>query len=151
MLVDNPQTSGLNSGMMMPQYTAAALVLENRSLANPDSVHSLPTSASQEDHNANAMTAARHALQVVKNTRHILAIELYTASRALDLRLRAQPELHPGIGSQAAFYSIRSLVPYQPGDALWGPEIIQVRTLIDNGQLLSDVRKAIDASSASES
>ena len=150
MLVDNPQASGLNSGMMMPQYTAAALVLENRSLASPDSVHSLPTSASQEDHNANAMTAARHALQVVKNTRHVLAIELYTASRALDLRLRAHPELYPGSGSQAAYASIRDLVPYQPGDSLWGPEIIQVRTLIENGQLLSKVENAIDTSPENE-
>jgi histidine ammonia-lyase len=150
MLVDNPQASGLNSGMMMPQYTAAALVLENRSLASPDTIHSLPTSASQEDHNANAMTAARHALQVVKNTRHILAIELYMASRALDLRLRTHPELHPGIGSRAAHQVIRDQVPYQADDSHWGPEIDQVRTLIENGQLLSEVKQALSTSQAPE-
>lgn len=143
MLVDNPQAAGLNSGMMMPQYTAASLVLENRSLASPDSIHSLPTSAAQEDHNANAMTAARHALQVVTNTRQILAIELYTAARALDLRLRLHPELRPGIGSAAAHQIIRDAVPYQPGDALWGPEIDRVRELIINGQLISGVNKAL--------
>ncbi len=60
MLVDRLSAAGLNSGLMMPQYTAASLVLENQTLATPDSVHSLPTSAEQEDHNANAMTAARH-------------------------------------------------------------------------------------------
>jgi histidine ammonia-lyase len=143
MLVDNHQAAGLNSGMMMPQYTAASLVLENRSLASPDSIYSLPTSASQEDHNANAMTAARHALQVVKNTRHVLAIELYTATRALDLRLRSHPELQPGKGTAAAQEIIREIVPYQAGDTLWGPEIDQVRKLIENGQLLSGVNNAI--------
>lgn len=145
MLVDNHQAAGLNSGMMMPQYTAASLVLENRALASPDSIYSLPTSASQEDHNANAMTASRHALQVVNNTRHILAIELYTAARALDLRLRAHPELRPGKGSAAAHKIIRDKVPYQPGDTLWGPEIEQVRSLIENGQLISGVNQAISA------
>ena len=143
MLVDNHQAAGLNSGMMMPQYTAASLVLENRALASPDSIYSLPTSAAQEDHNANAMTAARHTLQVVNNTRHILAIELYTAARALDLRLRVHPELSPGRGSTAAHHLIREQVPYQPGDTLWGPEIDQVRGLIENGKLVSHVNKAV--------
>jgi histidine ammonia-lyase len=143
MLVDNHQAAGLNSGMMMPQYTAASLVLENRSLASPDSIYSLPTSGAQEDHNANAMTAARHAYQAVKNTRHVLAIELYTAARALDLRLRDHPKLSPGKGSAAAYHTIRDIVPYQPGDALWGPEIDQVRSLIEAGQLLSNVHQAI--------
>ena len=144
MLVDTHQDAGLNSGMMMPQYTAASLVLENRSLASPDSIHSLPTSASQEDHNANAMTAARHALDVVRNTRHILAIELYTAARALDLRLRDHPDLHPGKGTAAAHRIIRELVPYQPGDTLWGPEIEQVKKLVESGQLLSGVDQALN-------
>jgi len=130
MLVDNSQAAGLNSGMMMPQYTAASLVLENQTLAHPDSVHSLPTSGGQEDHNANAMTAARHARQILENTRHVLAIELYTAARALDLRLRQIPGAKPGRGTQKAFEILRSVVPYQAGDALWGPEIDKVSDLI---------------------
>ncbi len=150
MLVDNDQAAGLNSGMMMPQYTAASLVLENRSLAGPDSIYSLPTSGSQEDHNANAMTASRHALQVVKNTRQVLAIELYTAARALDLRLRAHPDLSPGKGSAAAYRIIRDHVPYQPGDTLWGPEIDRVRTLIENGQLVTAVNEAINTADPRE-
>ena len=96
----------------MPQYTAASLVLENRALAGPDSLYSLPTSASQEDHNANAMTAARHAYEIVTNTRQVLAIELYTAARAIDLRLREHPDLQPGKGTQAAQHIIRQHVPY---------------------------------------
>lgn len=130
MLVDSPQAAGLNSGLMMPQYTAASLVLENQTLAHPDSVHSLPTSGEQEDHNANAMTAARHALQIVRNTRHVLAIELYTAARALDLRLRQQPGAQMGAGTRRAFDTLRAAVPYQAGDALWGPEIEKVSELI---------------------
>jgi histidine ammonia-lyase len=130
MLVDNPQSAGLNSGMMMPQYTAASLVLENQTLANPDSIHSLPTSAEQEDHNANSMTAARHTRQVIENTLHILAIEIYCAARALDLRLRTNPGLRSGHGVQKAYQLIREQIPYQPGDAWWGPEIEQARSII---------------------
>ena len=100
MLVDTPQDAGLHSGMMMPQYTAASLVLENRSLASPDSTNSLPTSAEQEDHNANSMTAARHTRDIVSNTTHVIAIEIYTAARALDLRLRDTPEADLGQGDR---------------------------------------------------
>lgn len=130
MLVDNTEAAGLNSGLMMPQYTAASLVLENQSLASPDSVKSLPTSAEQEDHNANSMTAARHARQILTNTAHVLAIELYTAARAIDLRLRDMPDARLGAGTDAVYKRLRQEVPYQPGDAWWGPEIARVHELI---------------------
>jgi len=130
MLVDRLSAVGLNSGLMMPQYTAASLVLENQTLSTPDSVHSLPTSAEQEDHNANSMTAARHARMILANTAHILAVELYTASRALDLRLRQDPDTVLGRGTEQVYQAIRSEVVYQAGDAWWGPEIDQVRTLV---------------------
>ena len=130
MLVDNPGAAGLNSGLMMPQYTAASLVLENQTLAGPDSVRSLPTSAEQEDHNANSMTAARHAREILENTTHVLAIELYTAARALDLRLRDHPDASLGIGTRSVFSRIRQEVSYQPGDAWWGPEIQRVHEMI---------------------
>lgn len=130
MLVDAAQKAGLNSGMMMPQYTAASLVLENQTLANPDSVHSLPTSAEQEDHNANSMTAARHTRQVLENTAHVLAIEVYCAARALDLRLRQYPQAVMGLGVAVAHTRIREKIPYQAGDAWWGPEIERARQVI---------------------
>ena len=130
MLVDHATDAGLNSGMMMPQYTAASLVLENQTLASPDSIHSLPTSAEQEDHNANAMTAARNARLIIENTAHILAIEAYCAARALDLRLREMPGARMGVGVQTAHKKVRNQVAYQAGDALWGPEIEQVQRLI---------------------
>ncbi|MGM0374350.1 MAG: histidine ammonia-lyase [Chloroflexota bacterium] len=142
MLVDTPEDAGLNSGMMMPQYTAASLVLENRSLASPDSTNSLPTSAEQEDHNANSMTAARHTQQIVKNTTHVVAIELYTAARALDIRLREKPHAKLGKGTQAAYERIRSQIPYQPGDAWWGPEIETLREMVEKRELVSAVQQA---------
>ncbi len=133
MLVDHPEAAGLNSGLMMPQYTAASLVLESQTLATPDSVHSLPTSGEQEDHNANSMTAARHAAKIMRNTAHVLAIELYTAARAVDLRLRLLPEARLGRQTQALHEIVRKQVAYQAGDAWWGPEIERVRELIDAG------------------
>ena len=145
MLVDHPEAAGLNSGMMMPQYTAASLVLENQTLASPDSVYSLPTSAEQEDHNANAMTAARHAREIVSNTAHVLAVEIYTAARALDLRLREMPGGKMGVGVSAAHSEVREKVPYQAGDAWWGPEIEVVKQLIINGTLIHKAIGSIDA------
>ncbi len=139
MLVDSFEDAGLNSGMMMPQYTAASLVLENQTLANPDSVHSLPTSAEQEDHNANSMTAARNTRQVVDNVAHVLAIEVYCAARALDLRIRDMPQAEMGRGVGQAYQLIRSNVPYRAGDAWWGPEIERARQLIQDGSLLANV------------
>jgi histidine ammonia-lyase len=115
---------------MMPQYTAASLVLENQTLAGPDTVRSLPTSAEQEDHNANSMTAARHAREVLENATRVLAIELYTAARALDLRLRDLPEARLGAGTESVYRRIRQDVPYRAGDAWWGPEIERVHGLV---------------------
>ena len=120
----------------MPQYTAASLVLENISLAHPDSVHSLPTSGEQEDHNANAMTAARHALQILMNTTHVLAIEFYTAARAIDLRFKIQPNAKLGDGTQTAYNIIRDDIPYKAGDALWGPEIEKVKLMLLNKKFI---------------
>jgi histidine ammonia-lyase len=144
MLVDTKEAAGLNSGMMMPQYTAASLVLESQTLASPDSVYSLPTSAEQEDHNANAMTAARHTAAIIQNTAHVLAIEIYCASRAMDLRLRQFPSAVMGVGVLAAHQKIREIVPYRPGDAWWGPEIEKVCEIIINGILINHVRQTVD-------
>jgi histidine ammonia-lyase len=133
MLVDRPEAAGVNSGLMMPQYTAASLVLENQTLASPDSVRSLPTSAEQEDHNANSMTAARHTREIINNTLHVLAIELYTAARAIDLRLRSMPDAQLGSVTGEAYRRLRAVVPYQAGDAWWGPEIQAVHNMVARG------------------
>ena len=135
MLVDHERDAGLNSGMMMPQYTAASLALENQHLSIPDSINSLPTSGGKEDHNANSLTAARHAWSIAQNTAHILAVELYVATRALDIRIRRNPEFRLGAGVQTAYDRIREAVPYQPGDAWWAPEIESVKSLVLSGEL----------------
>ncbi|MFC1936875.1 histidine ammonia-lyase [Chloroflexota bacterium] len=135
MLVDNDDAAGLNSGMMMPQYTAASLVLENQNLAAPDSVLSLPTSGGKEDHNANSMTAARRAYQIIENCAHVLAVEIFCAARALDIRLRDIPDSKLGHGVGQAHQQLREKVTYQPGDSWWGPEIEKVREMIWEGEL----------------
>jgi histidine ammonia-lyase len=138
MLVANEEAAGLNSGVMMLQYTAASLALENQSLASPDSVLSLPSSGGKEDHNANAMTAARHAAQILSNVEHIVATELYVAARALDLRLMESSKLRPGDAVAAALQAIRAVVPFQGNDALWGPELEELKEKALAGQILVD-------------
>ncbi len=77
---------GFNSGMMLPQYTAAALVAENKVLAHPAAVDSIPTSGGKEDHNSLCSISASKALQIVENVEYILGIELLTVAQALDFR-----------------------------------------------------------------
>lgn len=134
MLVDSIEQAGLNSGLMMLQYTAASLVLENQTLATPDSVHSLPTSAEQEDHNANAMTAARHTAMIIENVLQIIGIEIYSATRAMDLRIRKQPG-KMGKETEVLYNKVRNRIPYLAGDAFWGPEINLAKQMIVDREL----------------
>ena len=138
MLVARPEAAGLQSGFMMLQYTAASLVLENQNLAAPASVLSLPTSADQEDHNANATTGARQLAAVVVNLRRIVAIELLTAAQALDLRLRSAPERHPGEGTDAVHARIRSVAPFEEKDDLRLPALDRIDELITDGKFGSE-------------
>jgi len=130
MLVDEMNKAGLNSGVMISQYTAASLVLENRTLATPDSIQSLPTSANQEDHNANALTAAKHAFEIVKNTLFVMAIELFVATRAIDIRMKQQPRIKLGQGTQKVFQAVRAVSLYHAEDALWTKDIDQIHKAI---------------------
>src|SRR5213076_3249650 len=97
------EDAGVNSGLMIAQYTQAAMVAENRLLASPASVDSLPTSAMQEDHVSMGWGAGRKLRASVDNLAGILAIELATAARALDLRA----PLEPGPGTAAALTAVR--------------------------------------------
>ena len=94
--------SGLNSGMMILQYTAAALASENKVLAHPASADSIPTSANQEDHVSMGAIAGRHARDVLSNVEHILALELLVGAQALDLRLAMMPATASTIGDPGA-------------------------------------------------
>jgi histidine ammonia-lyase len=103
---------GLESGYMLAQYTAAALVSENKTLCHPASVDSIPTGAGIEDHVSMAPIAARHLRQVVDSSAHVLALELLCACRALEFR---RP-LRAGLGSERLYGAVRRLVPAPEGD-----------------------------------
>jgi histidine ammonia-lyase len=136
MLVSPPEAAGLQSGLMMLQYTAASLALENQALASPDSVRSLPTSADQEDFNANATTAARNLLRIVDNLRRIVAIELVTSARALDMRRMASPEIRLGAGTAAFLARLREAVPLVLEDHVMAGEVEIVASLVSSGRLV---------------
>ncbi|MBX3086017.1 MAG: aromatic amino acid lyase [Anaerolineae bacterium] len=104
-----PDQTGLNSGLMIAQYTAASLVSENKTLAHPASVDSIPSSGNREDHVSMSTIAARKAAQIVVNVRNIVALELLTASQALDLRLMQMSDRQAGTGSQRILDAIRAL------------------------------------------
>jgi histidine ammonia-lyase len=123
------QEAGLNSGYMMAQVTAAALASENKSLAHPASVDSLPTSANQEDHVSMATFAARRLADMAENTRTIVAIELLAAAQGVDLRapLRTSPAL------QHVHAQIRARVPFYDHDRLLAPDIAATTELVRSG------------------
>src|SRR6266566_2638535 len=133
--------SGLNSGLMIAQYTAAALVSENKSLAHPASADSVPTSANQEDHNSMGSIAARHARAVVDNVTNILAIEILCACQALDFRI--EDGLHPGGGTAAAFAAVRDVVPKMEHDREIHGDILNVARLVADGALVGAVEAQV--------
>ena len=131
---------GRNSGLMIVQYTAAALASENKVLAHPSSADSIPTSANQEDHVSMGATAARHARTVLGHVEQILAIELLCAAQALDLRLATMTvgELEaplPGAGVEEAHRRIRERVAPLAGDREPGPDLAAVLALVQEGAL----------------
>jgi histidine ammonia-lyase len=133
--------SGLDSGMMLPQYTAAALVSDNKTLAHPDSVDSIPSSANQEDHVSMGANAARHALEILLNVRHILAIELLTAAQGVELRPEGPQRL--GAGTAAAYQTVRQRVKFLEHDRPLAPDIEALADLIATGELLQAVQQAM--------
>ncbi len=102
LMPEPPEQAGLNSGLMIAQYTAASLVSENKSLAHPASVDSIPSSANREDHVSMSTIAARKAAQILGNVQRVIAIELLCAAQGLRLRLEQNPGLQPGAGTQRA-------------------------------------------------
>ncbi len=98
LVIDPPGEEGLNNGLMIAQYTAASLVSENKMLAHPASVDSIPSSANREDHVSMSTIAARTAAQIVANTQAVVGIELLCAYQALELRLQMEPDRAAGTG-----------------------------------------------------
>jgi histidine ammonia-lyase len=143
--------SGVDSGMMIYQYTAAALASENKVLAHPASVDSIPTSANQEDHVSMGSVAARHARTVLEHVERIVAIELLVAAQALELRLAMgsdEPGLAgseyaldasgavPGAGVAEALVRIRARVRHLGADREPGPDIAEAVALVHDGDLV---------------
>lgn len=128
---------GLHSGLMISQYTAASLVSENKVLAHPASVDSIPTSANQEDHVSMGTTAARHAAQVLANAQWVLAVEVLNATEALHFHA----PLRPGPAVAAAVAAVRRVVPPLDADRIMTGDLAAVRALITSGQLRDAVEQ----------
>ena len=131
--------SGLNSGFMIAQYTAAALVSENKVLSHPASVDSIPTSANKEDHVSMGAIAARKCRSVIANAESVLAIELLCGCQAVDLLTRGRP----GLGTEAAYRTCRSAVPVLDRDRELGADIDRMLRLLRTGDILRGVQAAV--------
>lgn len=133
------EKGGVNSGFMIVQYTAASLVSENKILAHPASVDSIPSSANQEDHVSMGTIAARKANEIFRNTRRVLAIELMCACQAMDLR----GDKGMGAGTGAAYHAIRRRVSKLREDRPLYGDINTCENLIIDGTILDSVRAAM--------
>jgi histidine ammonia-lyase len=132
---------GVDSGLMIAQYTQAALVAENRRLAGPAGVGSIPTSAMQEDHVSMGWGAARKLRRSIANLTRIVAVELVVAARALDLRA----PLRPAAGTAAARATLREPVPGPGTDRFVAPELEAAERLAGGGAVVAAVEDAIGA------
>ena len=135
-LVDD---GGLNSGFMLVQYTAAALVSENKVLCHPASIDSIPTSANKEDHVSMGTISARKCREIVRNTEDVIAIELLCAAQALDLFTN----MKPGEGTLAAYRVIRKAVPHLEKDRILSTDIAAVKQLMRSEKILNAVEKKV--------
>lgn len=130
--------TGINSGYMITQYTAAALVSQNKALCHPNSVDSIPSCLGQEDHVSMGSLSALKLLEVLKNVEMVLSIELITAAQALDFRL----PLKGGKGVVAAHEYVRREVPHHEGDDFFKRDINRSIKLIRSSEMLSEIEKA---------
>lgn len=135
-LVEN---GGVNSGFMIVQY-AAAVVSENKVLAHPASVDSIPSSANQEDHVSMGTIAARKAGEILRNARKVIAMELLCACQGVDLR-KAQDKL--GVGTKDAYKLVREIVSYYDKDRVMNLDINAVEDLIESNKVIEAVEKEI--------
>ncbi len=133
------KNGGLNSGLMIAQYTAASLVSENKVLAHPASVDSIPTSGNKEDHNSMGSIAARKCYTILNNLENVLSIELMTSSQALEF---LKP-LKPGVGTLAAYKEIRKVVKPINNDRFLHHVLQKVLALVKNDVILNSVKKKV--------
>jgi histidine ammonia-lyase len=123
------EDSGVNSGLMIPQVTQAALVAENRSLAFPASVDSVPTSAGQEDHVSMAPISARKAATIARNVAGIVGVELIAAAQGVDYHapLKTSARLQP------LHAKVRSFSPHLESDRYWADEMAALQSAVLSG------------------
>jgi histidine ammonia-lyase len=134
------KNGGLNSGLMIAQYTAAALVSENKILSHPASVDSIPTSANQEDHNSMGSISARKCFQILKNLQIVLAIEILTSCQALEFH----KPLKPGKGTMAAYQLVRKVSKSIDSDVILYVEIKKVSELIKEKRFLNTIQGKVN-------
>lgn len=123
---------------MIAQYTAASLVSENKVLAYPSSVDSIPTSAGQEDHVSMGTISARNALKILKNVENVLAIEMLCAAQGIDFL-----KYPPGKGTKKAHETIRKYVKHLDDDRILYKDIEKIRELIVSGEIVKKVEETI--------
>lgn len=128
--------TGINSGFMIPQYTSAALVSENKVLAHPASVDSIPTSLGQEDHVSMGSISAIKLYQVFQNLETVLAIELLAAAQALDYRT----PLKPGRGVEIAHSFLRKSIPHREADYNFHDDLDPLMVLVQSGAIIQALR-----------
>lgn len=137
-LIPPEEKEGLNNGLMTVQYTAAALASENKVLAHPASVDSIPTSANFEDFVSMGVTAAKKAKEILENVEYIIAIELLCATQALEFR---DPQ-KLGKGTGLAYSIIRKNVPMLRKDKTLSEDIEKLKQIVENALILNKVQKA---------
>ena len=140
---------GLNSGLMIAQYTAASLVSENKVLSHPASVDSIPTSANQEDHNSMGSIAAQKAYRVLKNVQTVLAIEIMCAAQGIDFARvdsKTGKLMKCGVGTQAAYEFVREKIKHLDEDRILYNCLLKYSILLNQVQLNLPVPSSITIS-----
>lgn len=133
------ESAGLDSGLMISQYTQAALVSENKVLASPASVDSIPTSANQEDHVSMGTIGARKAAEIIKNTEAVIAIEVLAACQAYEFR----KPLLPSVSFRAVYELVRSVSPKITKDRPFYMDIEKMVELVRSYKILQSAEAAI--------
>ncbi len=128
---------GVNSGFMLLQYTAAALASENKTLAHPSSLDSIPSSGNVEDHVSMGANSALHCREVIQNVSMIVAIELMSACQALDFRLQDRPNAIMGEGTHKAYQLLRQYVPFFDADTWYQPYMLTINDMVLEGEFAS--------------
>lgn len=145
------ENGGLESGMMMAQYTAAALASENKVLAHPASADTIPSSANVEDHVSMGATATRHSEKLLDHVETIVAIELLAAAQGIDFRCKGEDDANLGAGTRVAYELIRNHVPFIDTDVVLSTHIESLRQLVASRQIKNRVQHHLGMDEKSDS